>query len=666
MLMFNSLFFQFCHSLWHIKTQSSVLYFLSLITYSVISSSLKPINPNFLCLMESKFLQEKAEGSSTLFPDHNLSMEGEFSLKKEEGDAKNSLMEAVQLEIELEKRKIREEMIASEIIQKRKELETEIRMELMMEKQMMGMRNLYKDSSVIDPCMLMTSSKNLGFQGGSYFHKNLLNVGISEDEFREKLKYVSHHHAIDRANDSLQINADLNKNNVFGDGEKQQSNNDAVLGKWPFERDPNLITAHIAGKSMAELGGVEVLDQTMPNLGISGVKRKAEASAASLSDEKVASIACKNLQKKWYCSLCDVAATSAGGFNLHLHGKKHKAKEAMSKSGDIASSISTDGFCAENLMQTTEQLETLVQPSEEEKSQVQSLEEERSQMQPIDDEKSRVQPMEEQKSQVQSMENEKSQVQPMEDEKSGVQPIEDENSRVQAMEDEKSQSTKKWECSICQISATSEILLRSHLQGKKHKAKEAKLGICHGMSDNCAETTKAKAVTVHKWYCSLCQVSAASEKNLNDHFQGKKHKAKVGLLHQEADNVDSKTSENMSEDLKMVQEKECLNSEQEPRKSQVSKQKISNRLNIVKTEIEGDISHDEGKKLDLVKFWHCKVCNEGTYDDATMALHRKSSKHMDMLRKIGGGLIVVSNTLKEAVEGGKVSEQCNTLNENEN
>ncbi|KAL2905238.1 UBP1-associated proteins 1C [Bienertia sinuspersici] len=93
------------------------------------------------------------------------------------------------------------------------------------------------------------------------------------------------------------------------------------------------------------------------------------------------------------------------------------------------------------------------------------------------------------------MENEKSKVRPMEDEKSGVNSIENEKGRVQAMEDEKIQSTKKWECSICQISATSEILLRSHLRGKKHKAKEAKLGIYHGISDNYAETMKVKGKT---------------------------------------------------------------------------------------------------------------------------------------------------------------------------
>lgn len=527
-------------------------------------------------------------------------------MKSEDGGEKNSkdsLMDAVELEIEMEKRKIREEIIAKEVT-RRRELEAEVRRELMMEEQIKG-----------------------SFEDNYKFGEKFMLIGsrVGDDDGDD-----------DDDDSSLQI-----KNNVSGDEVGEY----VALGKRPFERDPSLVAAQIAGKS--------VLGQVMPSLGISGMKRKAETSLAT-SDEETASVASKDLQKKkWYCSLCGVSATSAGGLNLHLHGKKHKAKEAMSKSGDMASSISPDSYSTENSLLPTEPTESKVLPVDEEKSQVQSVQEVKSPVQPMEEEQSQLQPMEEEKSQLQLMEEEKSQ--------------------VQMMEEEKTQATKKWECSLCQLSVTSEILLKSHLQGKKHKAKEAKLGVDQGKSDNRVETAKEKSEDVKKWYCSLCQVSAMSEKNLNDHFQGKKHKAKAGLHHQEAGNVDSDSNEKITKDVKIVREKslegeEGFKNEQEstePEKSQASDQEIVNTVNLVKIGLEGDEaeteeleksgSHSQEIKSKLVKLWHCKMCNEGTYDEATMATHRKSSKHMNLLREIGGGLIVVSNVLKEAVEGEQVS-----------
>ncbi|KMT16941.1 hypothetical protein BVRB_2g044110 [Beta vulgaris subsp. vulgaris] len=560
--------------------------------------------------MENKISQENA----TIFADHNLPMQGEFVMKDGDINGKNSLMEAVKLEIEMEKKKIREEIIASEILQRRQELEAEVRMELMMEKQIMG---------------------------------------SSDDEIGEKMKLINHTHPIEGgADDSLQIKSHPLKNNVCGDGEKQKM---VGLGKWPFERDPNLV---LAGKSMAELCGDEVLDQAMPSSGIIGMKRKAETSEVAC-DEETASVANKDLQKKkWYCSLCEVSATSAGGLNLHLHGKKHKAKEAMSKSGETACSIITDSCSADNSMQPVEQV----------KDQMQLMEEDNDQVPPA--------------------EEDKSQVQPMKEDGSEVQPVEQEKKQLQPVDHDKIQVTKKWECSLCQLSVTSETLLRSHLQGKKHKAMEAKLGVNQGLSDNYAETAKGTSEDAKKWYCSICQVSASSEKNLNDHIKGKKHRAKEGSLLQEAGSMDSDSIDNISEDVKIKSVKnlegvEGLKSEQETRntsieqgKSQVNEQEIVNTLNIVKIGSEGRKQESNSKacmeteelekssyqnqeiRRELVKLFHCKMCNEGTYDEAAMANHRKSSKHRNLLQKIGGGVIVVSSVRKEAVNSEKGSQDA--------
>ncbi|XP_021746374.1 uncharacterized protein LOC110712223 isoform X1 [Chenopodium quinoa] len=315
-------------------------------------------------------------------------MQGEIPVKNEEDSGgKNSLlMDAVELEIDKEKKKIREEIIAAEIIGRRK-LEAEVRMELMMEEEIMGMRRFYRDSNCVDPYMLMNYSSGFsGFRGGSsYLHNNLLNVGNSVDEIGQKMNLVG---GID--DDSLQI-----KSNVLNDDH-------VALRKWPVERHPSLVGAQFAGNSMADFGGNEqqVLGQAMPSSGISGIKRKAETSVP-VSDEETASVASKDLQKKkWNCSLCGVSATSAGGLNLHLHGKKHKAKEAATKSGDTASINSTENNSVENSKQPMKQAaESLAQSEEEVKNHVLPVEEEQNQEQPMDEEKSNVQPMEEEKKQ---------------------------------------------------------------------------------------------------------------------------------------------------------------------------------------------------------------------------------------------------------------------------
>ena len=347
--------------------------------------------------------------------------------------------------------------------------------------------------------------------------------------------------------------------------------------------------------------------QAIPSLDVFERKRKAETS--KMNEEETVSISRKELLKKWYCSVCEVSATSGSSFDLHLNGKKHKTKLALSKSCDTASCVIMDSDSTESWVQ------------------------------PVKEEKNRVQPMEE----------EKSLVQPMVEEKSKVQPVERANSKI----------SKKWECPLCQISATSETLLRSHLEGKKHRAKVAKIGVSQITSD-----TKEDREDVKKWSCSLCQVSALSEKSLNFHLQGKKHKAKARLLPQVADDMDCNSAKEISESVKAMQEKSLegdkgFNNEQEVNKLNLVKDGIEKESIYTESiEIEELENNDRETGRESMKFWHCKTCNEGTYNEEAMDIHRKSTKHMNLLRDIGGGLIVVANVRKKAVESEKGSQDA--------
>ncbi|KAM7508346.1 hypothetical protein LguiA_018799 [Lonicera macranthoides] len=114
-----------------------------------------------------------------------------------------------------------------------------------------------------------------------------------------------------------------------------------------------------------------------------------------------------------------------------------------------------------------------------------------------------------------------------------------------------------WICSICEISTTSELALSEHLEGKKHKAKEARLiaqstgqniglgldqkvkllpknsvaecsGINHDVRNSTkkiGENTKTGGIkkNTFKFWCEMCQVGAHSGKVINKHKKGKKH-----------------------------------------------------------------------------------------------------------------------------------------------
>lgn len=81
----------------------------------------------------------------------------EFVVKDEDGAGKNPVSKTVKLDLEMEKRNVTENTIACEI------LEAEVRMEVMMEKQKMGMS--------IDCCFILGF---LGFQDGCLLQQYLL------------------------------------------------------------------------------------------------------------------------------------------------------------------------------------------------------------------------------------------------------------------------------------------------------------------------------------------------------------------------------------------------------------------------------------------------------------------------------------------------------------
>ncbi|KAI8569254.1 hypothetical protein RHMOL_Rhmol02G0264300 [Rhododendron molle] len=61
--------------------------------------------------------------------------------------------------------------------------------------------------------------------------------------------------------------------------------------------------------------------------GVSGIKRKSEATITECVEDAPSHGLSKKLRQEWTCSLCQVPATCEQGLKDHFRGRKHKAKE---------------------------------------------------------------------------------------------------------------------------------------------------------------------------------------------------------------------------------------------------------------------------------------------------------------------------------------------------
>lgn len=188
---------------------------------------------------------------------------------------------------EMEKKKIREEIITSGLL-RRRELEAEVIREMMTEGEIDasgdGRGLLLKDSLV-----------QLEVQGYGFGERQ---IGLSRQQQGENYEKVS-----------------------VGD----EAEGGGVLGGFPFQRLPEAVLANriaIATEPITDVSKAKPLDSD-----VSGMKRKSEAPITELLDGTPTVDLSKKPRSEWSCSLCSVTATSEKGLNDHLKGKKHKTKE---------------------------------------------------------------------------------------------------------------------------------------------------------------------------------------------------------------------------------------------------------------------------------------------------------------------------------------------------
>nr|XP_043621739.1 uncharacterized protein LOC122593399 isoform X2 [Erigeron canadensis] len=139
-----------------------------------------------------------------------------------------------------------------------------------------------------------------------------------------------------------------------------------------------------------------------------------------------------------------------------------------------------------------------------------------------------------------------------------------------------------------------------------------------------ADSSKKK---VKMWSCVICQVSTTSAHALNDHLQGKKHKVK------EADFIAKKTGANFG--LGVTPKKRVVNpwklalTTANVKKSVTKKAFGTGAPNDTKSESK----KKREIKRDKYPFW-CEMCQAGAVSEKIMNIHKKGKKHLTNLAKV--------------------------------
>ncbi|KAL7237514.1 hypothetical protein ACSBR2_003753 [Camellia fascicularis] len=194
----------------------------------------------------------------------------------------NDVREAIQRE--LEKQRIREEIVAGEIARKRL-LEAEVRREMLMERE-----------------MALRGAERFSLFSGS--------AAVSAMQFEPRLSLL--HQSDGR---SLEERLALSLEDRLG---YQARRGNGGFGTFSFQ--------HNAEPKISE---VKTPSEGKPEESFSGAKRKAVTPPVSGASELPSiSGSNKKLKEEWSCALCHVSATSEQGLNEHLQGRKHKAREA--------------------------------------------------------------------------------------------------------------------------------------------------------------------------------------------------------------------------------------------------------------------------------------------------------------------------------------------------
>ncbi|KAB1211965.1 hypothetical protein CJ030_MR5G023727 [Morella rubra] len=189
----------------------------------------------------------------------------------------------------------------------------------------------------------------------------------------------------------------------------------------------------------------------------------------------------------------------------------------------------------------------------------------------------------------------------------------------------KKRPKEEWSCALCQVSATSEKLLNEHLRGKKHKAKERGLR-AQRMGKIASSTSVPQGTTKPSLLTETTDMGSSG-------------KARVaGESHRQ-----NKTGGGSDQKIDMTGDSKNKNEHVPCQKIQIAED--SKKTYGMPIDQQAEKITELIKKEKKFKFW-CEMCQIGAYSPVVMEAHKRGRKHsarLDNLGKKDGGVLSTSN-----------------------
>ncbi|XP_021814007.1 uncharacterized protein LOC110756842 isoform X2 [Prunus avium] len=182
------------------------------------------------------------------------------------------------------------------------------------------------------------------------------------------------------------------------------------------------------------------------------------------------------------------------------------------------------------------------------------------------------------------------------------------------------------------------------------------------------------------WSCAMCQVSARSQKVFNQHLNGKKHKANEARLRAQKLGKSSSSAPLSKQTAKFSEPEEIRESldpsdglDEKMQDACTSKEKKEElpmendqcRENLkIKDEVE--VVQGPGRKEAVrkkkFKFW-CERCKVGAYSPNVMLAHMTGKKHIAKRQEVTPSNVPIASSLASSVEASKEAEDAGAAKE---
>lgn len=194
----------------------------------------------------------------------------------------------------------------------------------------------------------------------------------------------------------------------------------------------------------------------------------------------------------------------------------------------------------------------------------------------------------------------------------------------------KKKSKEEWSCALCEIKATSESGLNAHLNGKKHKAKEAGHNIRKNNKSNKAFLSRMKTEKTVKATETIGTTKSGLDAKTDQ--QPAQPCIALGMMNETVVDKGVAESINVEKLAETMIDKGVTESKNEEQLVEIN-QNTGTLKNKKDTAIQEASKINAGTRKGKVERLWCEICRVGTFSQVVMEGHKKGKKHISKMKK---------------------------------